>query len=73
MIHAAEEELLRYGITSATDPAVMPDLLETYQYLHDNNKLQVRVNTFPIRIPDGSTEILPLPAYIDHHHSTLIS
>ena len=61
MIHAAEEELLRYGITSATDPAVMPDLLETYQYLHDNNKLHVRVNVFPVRIPDGSTEILPLP------------
>ncbi|HEX5152703.1 MAG TPA: amidohydrolase [Parafilimonas sp.] len=61
IIHAAEEELLRYGITSASDPAVMPDLLETYQYLHDNNKLQVRLNAFPIRIPDGGTEILPLP------------
>jgi len=61
MIRAAEGELLRYGITSATDPAVMPDLLETYQYLHDNNKLQARINAFPIRIPDGGTEILPLP------------
>jgi predicted amidohydrolase YtcJ len=31
MILAAQEEMLRLGITSATDPAVMPDLLEVYR------------------------------------------
>jgi predicted amidohydrolase YtcJ len=62
MIRAAEDELLRYGITSASDPAVMPDLLEAYDHLYRNNELRVRIHAFPVRIPDGTTEILPLPA-----------
>ena len=61
MIKAAEDELLSYGITSATDPAVMPDLLECYHQLEKENKLRIRVNAFPIRVPDGSEEILALP------------
>ena len=61
MIHAAEEELLSYGITAATDPAVMPDLLECYHQLERKNKLRIRVNALPIRVPDGSEHILPLP------------
>ncbi|HWB26410.1 MAG TPA: amidohydrolase [Chitinophagaceae bacterium] len=61
MIYAAEEEMLSYGITSATDPAVMPDLLDCYRVLERQNKLRVRVNAFPIRVPDGSEHILPLP------------
>ena len=62
MIKAAEEELLRYGITSATDPAVMPDLLKIYHRLEKENQLRVRINAMPIRVPDGSDAILPLPA-----------
>lgn len=62
MIKAAEKELLSYGITSATDPAVMPDLLDCYRQLEQENKLTIRVNAFPIRIPDGSEEVLPLPS-----------
>ena len=62
MIKAAEDEMLRFGITSATDPAVMPDLLATYHQLADEKKLRVRVNAMPIRVPDGSAAILPLPA-----------
>lgn len=61
MIKAAEEELLSYGITAATDPAVMPDLLECYHQLESENKLRVRVNALPIRVPDGSEHVLPLP------------
>ena len=61
MIHAAENELLRYGITSATDPAAMPDLLDCYLQLAQVNKLRVRINAFPVRVPDGSEVILPLP------------
>lgn len=61
MIKAAEEELLSYGITAATDPAVMPDLLECYHQLERENKLRVRVNALPIRVPDGSDNVLPLP------------
>lgn len=61
MTKAAEDELLTYGITSATDPAVMPDLLVCYHQLERENKLRIRVNALPIRVPDGSDEILQLP------------
>lgn len=61
MIAAAETELLRYGITTATDPAVMPDLLACYHQLEQQQKLRVRVNAFPVRVPDGSSAVLPLP------------
>lgn len=61
MIKAAEEELLSHGITAATDPAVMPDLLECYHQLERENKLRIRVNALPIRVPDGSDNVLPLP------------
>jgi len=72
MIQAAEEELLSYGITSATDPAVMSDLLDCYHLLERENKLRVRVNAFPIRVPDGSDEILPVPALF-HSDKLLIN
>lgn len=62
MIRAAEDELLRYGITAATDPAVMPDLLACYHQLDQQNKLRIGVNAFPVRVPDGSEEVLPLPS-----------
>lgn len=61
MIKAAEEELLSYGITAATDPAVMPDLLECYHQMEKENKLRLRINALPIRVPDGSENILPVP------------
>lgn len=61
MIKAAEEELLSYGITAATDPAVMPDLLECYYQMEKENNLRIRINALPIRVPDGSENILPVP------------
>jgi predicted amidohydrolase YtcJ len=70
MIKAAEDELLSFGITSATDPAVMPDLLDCYKILDQQGKLRIRINAFPIRVPDGSEEVLPLPA--QYHSNNLI-
>lgn len=61
MIKAAEDELVSYGITAVTDPAVMPDLMECYYKLESENKLRIRVNALPIRVPDGSENILPVP------------
>lgn len=65
MIRAAEDELLRFGITTATDPAVMPDLLDCYRQLEQQRKLRIRVNAMPIRVPDGSDAVLPLPHHYD--------
>ncbi|CAN5811463.1 amidohydrolase [soil metagenome] len=74
MIKAAEDELLSYGITSATDPAVMPDLLQCYHQLERENKLRIRVNALPIRVPDGSEHILPVPSkfHSDKLHVTIV-
>jgi hypothetical protein len=62
MILSAQDELLRAGITSATDPAVMPDLLEVYKSMDRNGELKIRVNAIAIRLPDGALHALPLPA-----------
>ena len=62
MIRAAEKEMLQYGITAATDPAVMPDLLECYHTMHNNGELKIRINALPVRVPDGSETSLPIPA-----------
>ncbi len=61
MILAAQDELLKAGITSATDPAVMPDLLEVYKSMDRNGELKIRVNAIAIRLPDGAMQALPLP------------
>ncbi|NNV57333.1 amidohydrolase [Limnovirga soli] len=61
MVEAAQNELISYGITAATDPAVMPDLLATYYQMAAAQKLLVRINAMPIRVPDGASEILPVP------------
>jgi predicted amidohydrolase YtcJ len=61
MVVAAQNALVRYGITSATDPAVMPDLLDVYRAMEQEKKLFVRINAVPIQVPDGDTEALPLP------------
>lgn len=61
MILTAQQELFRAGITSASDPAVMPDLEEAYRLMDRNGELSLRVNAFPIRIPDGGHEVLSLP------------
>lgn len=61
MILAAQETFLELGITSATDPGVTPDILEVYKKIDSEGKLKIKINLFPLRIPDGATEPLPLP------------
>ena len=61
MILEAHNYLLSLGITSATDPAANEDLLAAYLQLDQEGLLKVRMNVFPLRIPDGSDEIQVLP------------
>lgn len=61
MIVEAHDYLLSLGITSATDPAANEELLAAYIKLDQEGLLKVRMNVFPLRIPDGSDEIQVLP------------
>ena len=61
MILEAHNYLISLGITSATDPAANEDLLAAYIKLDQQGLLKVRMNVFPLRIPDGSDEIQVLP------------
>lgn len=61
MILEAHNYLLSLGITSATDPAANEELLAAYIRLDQEGLLKVRMNVFPLRIPDGSDEIQVLP------------
>lgn len=61
MIEVAGRALLSAGITSATDPAVMPDLLTVYRDMAQAADLPLRVNALAIRLPDGGAEPLQLP------------
>lgn len=61
MILAACNELLHHGVTSACDPAVMPDLLEVYHEMDKAGRLPMRIHAVPIVLPEGGTEPLPLP------------
>jgi predicted amidohydrolase YtcJ len=65
MVSAAREEMYRYGITAATDPAVDPLLLEAYQEMNNDNTLGFRLNVIPILLPDGSEHPYPVPDYFD--------
>jgi predicted amidohydrolase YtcJ len=60
-VRAGLEWLGAHGITSCTDPAVDPVLLEAYRALEAEGALPVRVNVLFIRRPDGGTETYPLP------------
>ena len=64
MLLLAREELYRYGITAATDPAVDPLLLEAYHELNAENGIGFRLNAIPMMMPDGGDEIYPMPEYV---------
>lgn len=61
MILDACNELLKQGITCATDPAVHPELLEVYLDLDRKKKLPIRVCAIPILLPDGGDKPYPMP------------
>lgn len=69
MILAAQDALLEKGITSATDPGVMPDLLAVYQQMEAAGELKIRIHAMPIMVPDGGSKALPLPA---QYHSDFL-
>jgi predicted amidohydrolase YtcJ len=60
-IQACNQHQLSLGITSATDPLLLPNHVRVYRALAAAGDLAVRVNALPIRRPDGGTETLPLP------------
>ncbi len=61
MIQLASEKMLRCGITSATDPAVHPELLEAYLALDKVGEIKLRFNLMPILLPDGGDAPYPVP------------
>lgn len=63
MILAGIKRMLQYGITSATDPAVHPELLEAYLDLDAEKKLPIRLNLMPVLLPDGGSAPYPVPPY----------
>jgi len=70
MILAAQEKFIQCGITSATDPAVEKDLIEVYKEMDKNGELKIRMNIFPIRVPDGINKVYPLP---EKYHSEFLT
>lgn len=68
MILAAQGELLKYGITSAADPAVDTNLMDVYIQMDAADELKMRINVFPIRVPDGSDKIYTLPEKYSSAH-----
>ena len=69
MILAAQDALLEKGITSATDPGVMPDLLAVYRQMEAAGELKIRIHAMPIMVPDGGSKPLPLP---EQYHSDFL-
>jgi predicted amidohydrolase YtcJ len=60
-VRAGLEWLQHHGITSCTDPAVDPVLLQAYRELEQESGLPIRVNILFIRRPDGGSQTYPLP------------
>jgi predicted amidohydrolase YtcJ len=60
-IRAGLAWLQQHGITSCTDPAVDPVLLQAYRELEQQGDLPIRVNILFIRRPDGGSQTYPLP------------
>jgi len=61
MVRAGQAEMLSFGITAATDPAVDPLLLESYYEMYAAGELQIRLNAIPILLPDGGGEPFEMP------------
>jgi predicted amidohydrolase YtcJ len=71
MVLAAQDALLKTGITAATDPAVHPELMAVYREMERNGELRIRINAIPILVPDGAAEALPLPERYESDYLTV--
>ncbi|MCC5875436.1 MAG: amidohydrolase, partial [Candidatus Sumerlaeia bacterium] len=61
MIRDGGLHLLSQGVTSATDPAVTPELIDAYTEMDADRALPIRMSLMAIVRPDGGNETLPLP------------
>jgi predicted amidohydrolase YtcJ len=68
MIELGMQKVLSVGITSITDPAAHPDLLNAYQHFCNQNSDTIRMNVFPILLPDGGSKSYPLPPLFHSDH-----
>jgi hypothetical protein len=62
MIEGGIKKMLELGITSVTDPAAHPELLEAYYSITSKGNPGIRLNVFPILLPDGGDQPYPIPA-----------
>lgn len=61
MILTGARSLLKQGVTSVTDPAVHPELLDAYLELGKEKSTLLRFNLMPILLPDGGEKPYPIP------------
>lgn len=61
MILAGMKQLLKQGVTGATDPGVPPALLSAYRSLDAGKRLPLRTNVMATLLPDGGDRPYPLP------------
>ncbi len=62
MIDGGIQKMLSLGITSVTDPAAHPELLKAYFSYTANHDSAIRLNVFPILLPDGGDHPYEIPA-----------
>ncbi len=62
MIGVGIDKMLELGITSVTDPAAHPELLEAYLRYTAKRDPPIRLNVFPILLPDGGDQPYEIPA-----------
>ncbi|MBS1488939.1 MAG: amidohydrolase [Bacteroidetes bacterium] len=70
MIARGIQKMLSLGITSITDPAAHPELLKAYRSYCQKSQAIIRLNIFPILLPDGGEKPYPLP---DLFHSDFLN
>ncbi|MBS1507815.1 MAG: amidohydrolase [Bacteroidetes bacterium] len=70
MIEGGIRKMLELGITSVTDPAAHPELLEAYYSYTSKKNPAIRLNVFPILLPDGGDKPFPIPKL---HQSDFLS
>jgi hypothetical protein len=62
MIDLGIQKMLSLGVTSVTDPAAHPELLQAYYSYKAKRDPAIRLNVFPILLPDGGDQPYEIPA-----------